>query len=123
MGRGHYFQEIATFGEVTPFGGSLLSEFASSHKKLMLISGGGGAKNNGQKYGLFLFCSLKWNDENDKNPHPGDTCHSQIPVGCLTSPLLGLDIDRCITYWLMASKSFRLVRDSGQHPSNTSQTS
>ena len=35
---------------------------------------------------------------NDQNPHPGDTHHSQIPVGCPPprSPL-GLDIDRCIT--------------------------
>ena len=33
----------------------------------------------------------------DQNPHPGDTHHSQIPVGCPSPPLpLGLDIDRCI---------------------------
>ena len=28
----------------------------------------------------------------DQNPHPGDTCHSQIPVGCPTPPPLGLDL-------------------------------
>ena len=32
----------------------------------------------------------------DQNPHPGDTRHSQSPVGCPTPPPLGLDIDRCI---------------------------
>ena len=32
-GDGHYFREIATFG------GSLLSGFTGSHKKLALISG------------------------------------------------------------------------------------
>ena len=32
----------------------------------------------------------------DQNPHPGDICHSQIPVGCRSPPPLGLDIDRCI---------------------------
>ena len=36
----------------------------------------------------------------DQNPHPGNTRHSQIPVGCPTPPPpppLVLDIDRCIT--------------------------
>ena len=34
-----------------------------------------------------------------QNPHPGDTRHSQISVGCPTpppSPSFGLDIDKCI---------------------------
>ena len=38
----------------------------------------------------------------DQNPHPGDTRHSQIPVGCQTlppPPPLRLDIGRCITRW------------------------
>ena len=35
----------------------------------------------------------------DQNPHPGNICYSQIPVGCLTPPPypLGLETDRCIT--------------------------
>ena len=35
-----------------------------------------------------------------QNPHPEEMHHGQIPVGCPTPPphpLLGLDIDRCIT--------------------------
>ena len=31
-----------------------------------------------------------------QNPHLGDMCHNQMSMCCPT-PLLGLDIDRCIT--------------------------
>ena len=51
--------------------------------------------------GLLLFYSIKLKDEcmmPDQNPHPGDTRHSQIPVGWVgrPPPPLGLDIDSCI---------------------------
>ena len=36
----------------------------------------------------------------DQNPHPGDICHSPIPMGCPTLPPLGFDIDRCISGWV-----------------------
>ena len=49
--------------------------------------------------GLLLIYSLNWQIKymmSGQNPHPGDMHHGQIPVGCLTPPPLGLDIDRCI---------------------------